>query len=75
MLTILKCKGGDCPLKGKCYRYLSPFDDLYFESIPWDGTNCEQFWEVGDLTIWQDLIKNMIKSDFDNNNSNNEKTN
>lgn len=38
MSNITKCKGGECPIKGKCYRYTSLPSNYqsYFMEIPYD---------------------------------------
>lgn len=48
MPDITMCRGGDCPLKKKCYRFLvppTPFWQSYFSKIPYDKTKktCEHF--------------------------------
>ena len=50
MPDITMCKGGDCPLKEKCYRNQAPsssFWQAYFVMIPYtkvhDSVNCEYF--------------------------------
>ena len=52
MADISKCKGGDCPLKDKCYRYVVIPSDYqsYFFDIPYKVVNnhliCEYFYEL-----------------------------
>lgn len=50
MTDIAKCKGGDCPLKETCYRYIAPADEYaqsYFVDPPYDKEKeeCEYYWE------------------------------
>ena len=48
MPDITMCKGGDCPLKETCYRYLaepSDYQSYWFEPPYYAGT-CEHYWEV-----------------------------
>lgn len=55
MADITKCKGTDCPLKEKCYRYKAK-DSRYWQSymieVPYKDGECEYFWDngVGDPT-------------------------
>ena len=49
MADITKCKGGDCPLKKKCYRYIALSSDYcqsYFKDIPYnyDKKECLDYW-------------------------------
>ena len=50
MADISKCKGGNCPLKNNCYRYLVPtnkYRQLWLTEIPYDKNKetCEHYWE------------------------------
>ena len=46
MPDISKCEGGDCPLKKKCYRYISAdsMRQAYFVDPPYIGDDCDFFW-------------------------------
>lgn len=51
MPDISMCKGENCPLKEKCYRFKaipSEFWQSYFSEIPYsfESNGCEYFWEV-----------------------------
>ena len=51
MPDITMCKGKDCPLKKKCYRYkttASEFRQSYFVDEPYDKKKkkCDHFWKV-----------------------------
>lgn len=51
MADISKCRGGDCPLKEKCFRFTAPtneFRQSYFVDVPYDKeTNkCKYLWET-----------------------------
>lgn len=48
MPDITMCKGGDCPLKENCYRYLAePCEyQSYFMEAPFDNSKCEHYWEI-----------------------------
>lgn len=59
MSDISKCKGTDCTVKKKCYRYTAKEDKFwqsYFMEVPGKKVNgkteCEYFWDngVGDPT-------------------------
>lgn len=55
MTDIAKCKGGECPLKDTCYRYLSKAGhyQTYFNAPPYQGNRCDHYWPVttvGDVT-------------------------
>ena len=51
MADISKCKGNDCPLKDKCYRYNATPSDYqsYFQYPPYKVVNnhliCEYFYK------------------------------
>lgn len=45
---ISRCLNGDCVLRERCLRYLSPPQDenqCFILGLPSDGT-CEEFWDV-----------------------------
>lgn len=48
MSDISKCKGGNCPLADKCWRYLAPAEPLYQSYLEegWDDKTreCPHFW-------------------------------
>ncbi|MFZ1806935.1 MAG: hypothetical protein WAU36_06935 [Cyclobacteriaceae bacterium] len=54
MADITMCKGGDCPLKKSCYRFLAEeekvMDQTYFATPPFlwvEGeVTCKFFWKV-----------------------------
>ena len=48
MPDIAMCKGKDCSLKDKCYRYMAEPDEYRQSYIEPDkvGTECELYWEV-----------------------------
>lgn len=49
MADITMCRGTDCSLKDKCYRHKAPVNEYgqaYFFSSPFDGENCEYYWEI-----------------------------
>lgn len=49
MPDITMCKGGKCPLKKSCYRYLAkptPKRQAYFADTPGQGEECEYYWRV-----------------------------
>ena len=54
MPDITMCKGGDCPLKETCWRYLAvpgKYGQSYFKEIPFYfkneiTTECEYYWET-----------------------------
>lgn len=59
MTDITMCKGINCPLKEKCYRYLAPANEYwqaYFVESPYDieTEKCENFW---DITEYWDIIE------------------
>lgn len=46
MPDITKCKGNNCPLKDKCYRFTSTssYYQSYFVGIPYENGKCDFFW-------------------------------
>jgi len=51
MPDISMCKGGDCPLKEKCYRYkATPTDEwqTYLAEIPYnkETKECNLYWKI-----------------------------
>lgn len=50
MPDITMCKGTDCPLKERCFRYKATpsYFQSWFVDIPFDKqlNNCNQYWEV-----------------------------
>lgn len=49
MADITMCKGTNCPLKEKCYRYrakVNPYSQSYFMEIPYKENRCEYFEEI-----------------------------
>jgi hypothetical protein len=46
---ITLCRGNDCPLKGKCHRYLAkptPDWQSYFETPPHEDGKCQHYWPL-----------------------------
>lgn len=51
---ITKCEGSDCPLKEKCWRFISASaeNQLYFVGTPFKDNKCDYFViDPGDYTI------------------------
>lgn len=49
MPDICMCRGNDCPLKEKCYRYKairSKYFQTYFTLIPYKDGKCPHFWDL-----------------------------
>ena len=51
MVDISLCEGKDCPLKNKCYRFMSPrinHANSWLFGIPYDPINreCDFFWPI-----------------------------
>jgi len=48
MPDIAKCEGGNCPLKNKCYRYISAdsMRQSYFIEPPYIDDQCDYFWDI-----------------------------
>lgn len=61
MPDIAMCKGDDCPLKEKCYRYLAKPDHYqsYFMIPPYKDGKCDHFWEVGNRQVF--LVSKITK--------------
>ena len=50
MPDITLCKGTNCPLKERCYRYTAKptqFSQSYFVDPPIKDGECEYFWDNG----------------------------
>lgn len=47
MADISKCKGTDCPLKEKCYRFTAPAGEWqsWFIETPFKDGKCEYYWD------------------------------
>ena len=47
MADISKCKGTDCPLKEKCYRFTAPTGERqsWFTETPFKDGECEYYWD------------------------------
>jgi hypothetical protein len=57
MPDISMCKGGKCPKKGKCYRYLATPDEHWqsYISTPYvEGEECAYFWEISACQLEQE---------------------
>lgn len=50
MPDITMCKGGNCPLKYSCKRYMSLPDEwqAFFAHVPYNKDGCEHYWDCGD---------------------------
>jgi len=49
MPDISMCKGGGCPLKERCYRYLAESDgewQTFFVDEPFRDGACKFFWDT-----------------------------
>ncbi len=48
MPDICMCRGGGCPVRGACWRYLARPSERqgYFQETPFIERNCEHFWPV-----------------------------
>lgn len=48
-MDICQCSGEGCPMKDRCWRYLTPADKYqsYFVEVPIDTHGkCKYYWEV-----------------------------
>jgi len=46
MADISMCRGGDCPLKKSCYRFLAKPSELQsYTTPPFKDGKCEIYWE------------------------------
>ena len=46
---VTMCKGGKCPKKDKCYRYLARADiywQSYFTKPPYKKKKCKYYWRM-----------------------------
>ena len=59
MPDITMCKGTNCPLKEKCYRFTAKADEYqsYFNEIPLKDGKCDMYWEKKSEKIHADLKK------------------
>lgn len=51
MPDITMCKGGNCPMKERCYRHKAR-EGLYqsfFTDTPWTDKGCDYFWEMKEI--------------------------
>jgi len=61
MADITKCKGTDCPIKEKCYRYTANIDGMqsWFVEVPFKIENnaftCDMFWGENAERIFKQL--------------------
>jgi hypothetical protein len=46
-MDISKCKGNDCPIKSKCYRYTAVPDQIWqcYADFKYENGECEYFIE------------------------------
>jgi hypothetical protein len=64
MSDITMCKGTDCPIKEKCYRFTAKADDLYqsyFTEPPIKDGKCEMYWGEFQKEIINQL-ENIVKN-------------
>ena len=57
MSDITKCKGTNCPLKEKCYRFTATesYYQSYFVEVPFKDNECEMFWGNQSESIFNQL--------------------
>lgn len=61
MPDITMCKGGDCPLKSRCYRYTASTSmyQFYFSTPPFlidrGKFNCDMFWGDSSQLLFEQL--------------------
>ena len=63
MADITKCKGTNCPVKEKCYRFTAKSDEIlqsYFLKPPIKYGKCEKFWGENSQQIYEQL-KEIVK--------------
>lgn len=48
MADITMCRGENCPLKEKCYRYKAKPStwQSYFVEVPYNEKGCDKFWKI-----------------------------
>ena len=70
MPDITKCKGTDCPVKEKCFRFTSEPDkyQAYFLDVPGKTEDnkftCNMYWGANAESIWNqlnDIVKGETK--------------
>ena len=57
MADITKCKGEDCQIKEKCYRYTTNVSmyQSYFSESPIKDNKCVMFWGINSEFIFNQL--------------------
>ena len=57
MTDITKCKGSNCPVKEKCYRFTAWADEYqsYFVDPPIKDGKCEYYWGENANNIFNEL--------------------
>jgi hypothetical protein len=57
MPDISMCKGGNCPHKEKCYRFMAEpsYYQTYFAEPPNKGDKCDYYWGENAQSIWLQL--------------------
>lgn len=50
MSDIAMCKGGECPIRENCWRYIAPASrwQSYIETPPFTEEGCDYFWDVNE---------------------------
>ena len=50
MPDIAMCKGGECPIRENCWRYIAPASrwQSYIETPPFTEEGCDYFWDVNE---------------------------
>jgi hypothetical protein len=68
MVDITKCRGGNCPIKEKCYRFTAKagFRQSYFFNPPFEiigkfdnHVKCEYFWNENQTDILTQIKDNL----------------
>jgi len=66
MTDITKCKGLNCPVKEKCYRFTAKADEYqsYFVDAPIKDGKCDMYWGENAENIFnqlKEIVKDGIK--------------
>lgn len=65
MPDITMCRGGDCPLKNSCYRFLAKPSELQsYTTPPFKDGKCEIYWENDPKKIEQNSETKMNEKTF-----------
>jgi hypothetical protein len=68
MADITMCKGTNCPVASKCYRYtakINPYRQSYFSEVPLKDGKCDMYWgEKNDQIM--DQLNDILKTKGDN---------